>query len=56
MVRKRDGERESHTVSLRSETHDRLGRYKVKLIGERGTPNVSFDDAVISLLDSVKAK
>jgi len=53
MSRPRDESKTSRNVVLKSETYDRLDKYKVKLISERGTTNVSFDDTINSLLDSV---
>lgn len=53
---KRDNERKSHPVTLGSKTHERLERYKAKLIGELGTTKVTYDDVINALLDFVKAK
>jgi hypothetical protein len=53
MSRPRDESKTSRNVVLKSETYDRLDKYKVKLMGELGTTNVSFDDAIDSLLNSV---
>jgi len=51
MSRARDENKTSRNVVLKSETYERLDKYKVKLMGEKGTTNVSFDDAINSLLD-----
>jgi hypothetical protein len=51
MARSRDENKTSRNIVLKSETYERLDKYKVKLMGERGTTNVSFDDTINSLLD-----
>lgn len=54
MGRARDENKTSRNVALKVETYDRLDKYKVKLMGELETTNVSFDDVINSLLDSKK--
>lgn len=39
------------TLTLKRKTHDRLDRYKAKLIGKAEKSRMSFDDAVNHLLD-----
>lgn len=56
MARPRDEKKTSRNVVLKSETYERLDRYKAQLIGERKMSGVSFDDAINELLDLVKAK
>jgi len=51
MARPRDETKVSRNVVLRAETYERLDRYKAKLIGEKGTANISFDDVINTLLD-----
>jgi hypothetical protein len=51
MARSRDETKVSRNVVLKAETYERLDRYKAKLIGERGTSNISFDDVISSLLE-----
>lgn len=38
-------------IVLKIKTYERLEKYKVKLVNEREDPNVTFDDAINSLLD-----
>jgi len=54
MARARDENKTSRNIALKSETYERLDKYKVKLMGEMGTTNVTFDDLINSLLDSPK--
>jgi len=44
----------SRNIALKSETYERLDKYKVKLMGELGTANVTFDDVINSLLDTIR--
>jgi predicted CopG family antitoxin len=54
MARARDESKTSRNIALKLETYERLDKYKARLMGEKGTTNVSFDDVIISLLDSKK--
>ena len=38
-------------IVLRIETYDRLDKYKIKLISEKGDSKLTFDDAINDLLD-----
>jgi hypothetical protein len=38
-------------VVLKISTYDRLQRFLVDLVKDRGTPRVSFDEAIAELLD-----
>ena len=51
MPRKGGKKRSIHTVMVKSHTHEPLDKYKAKLIGEKGTASLSFDDIINSLLD-----
>jgi hypothetical protein len=51
MARQRDDSKKERPVTLRISVYLRLERYKAKLIGEKETTNVSFADAIDSLLD-----
>ena len=53
MARIKDDRKKSRNVVLKLETYERLERYKVKLIGERKTSSITFDDAINELLNSV---
>jgi hypothetical protein len=55
MARLRDDSKKERPVTLKIDTYLRLERYKAKLIGERETANVSFADAIDSLLDMAEA-
>jgi predicted CopG family antitoxin len=46
--------RETRTIVVRDETYNRLEKLKVKLIAERGTSDVTFDDAINTLLNGVE--
>lgn len=37
---------------LKIETYERLEKYKVQLISEKGNPRLTFDDAINNLLDN----
>ena len=52
---KQRGEVEKRNVSLRIDTYDRLEKYKIKLISEKGDSRLTFDDAINILLDKEKA-
>jgi len=51
MESKRARKEKQHAVMLKPETFARLDAYKAKVIGERKTSKVSFDDIINSLLD-----
>jgi len=53
MGRARDENKTSRNIVLKSETYERLDKYKVKLMGNLGTTNVSFDDTINALLDAI---
>jgi len=38
-------------VALKIETYERLERYLIELIRKRGSPRLTFDDAINALLD-----
>jgi hypothetical protein len=38
-------------IVLKIETYKRLEKYKVDLVKEKGDPNITFDDAITSLLE-----
>lgn len=38
-------------IVLKIETYKRLEKYKVDLVKEKGNPNITFDDAIASLLE-----
>jgi hypothetical protein len=40
-------------VVLKIETYERLEKYKIKLINEKGTAQLSYDEVINSLLDEV---
>ena len=42
-------------VRLKMETYDKLEKYLLDLMQERGTPWLTLDDAVNSLLETVRA-
>ena len=44
---------EKRNIVVKIETYERLEKYKIKLINEKGTPQLSFDEVVNSLLDRV---
>lgn len=41
-------------IVLKLDTYERLDRYKIKLINERDTSQLSYDDVISSLLDKVQ--
>lgn len=43
--------KKKRTIVLKIETYERLERYKAKLIGERGTSKITFDDVINQLLN-----
>jgi hypothetical protein len=49
------GKKGKRTVMLRPETHARLDEYTSKVIYEKRTTKVTFDDVVNSLLDLAEA-
>jgi hypothetical protein len=42
---------EKRNIVLKIETYERLEKYKIKLITERCTSQLSYDDVINSLLD-----
>jgi hypothetical protein len=54
MGRARSENRTSRNVVLKSETYERLDKYKVKLMGERNKSNVTYDDVINELLENTK--
>lgn len=44
---------EKRNIMVKIETYDRLEKYKIKLINEKGSPNLSFDEVISFLLDRV---
>lgn len=46
--------RETRTIVVRNETYNRLEKLKVKLIAERGTSDVTFDDTINTLLNGAE--
>ncbi|MCW3983209.1 MAG: hypothetical protein NWE96_04360 [Candidatus Bathyarchaeota archaeon] len=45
----------TRNVVLKIETYNRLDRYKVRLISEKGNSKLTFDDVLNDLLDNIKA-
>ena len=43
-------------VSLKIATYERLERYMIELIRKRGSPRLTFDDAINALLDEHESK
>ena len=41
-------------VVLRIDTYERLEKYKIKLIGEKGDSRLTYDEVINNLLDKVK--
>jgi len=48
--------RNDTTITLKPATKARLVAYKAKLIGQRGTPKISFDDIIDEFLDATDRK
>jgi len=46
----------TRSIVLKIETYNMLERYKAKLIGERGTPKITFDDVINHLLNTKNLK
>jgi len=46
----------TRNVVLKIETYNRLDKYKIKLIGEKGDSKLIFDDVINELLDKEYAK
>ncbi len=51
----RKGKQKQHSVMLKSETFSRLDAFKAKVIGEKRTSKVSFDDVINQLLDNAES-
>jgi len=43
-------------IVLKIETYERLEKYKVRLISEKGDSRLTFDDAVNTLLDNAEQR
>jgi hypothetical protein len=41
-------------IVLKIDTYKRLEKYKIKLINEKGTSQLSYDDVINALLDRVQ--
>ena len=50
MAKKRENV-SKRNVSLNIETYDKLEKYKIKLMSEKGDSRLTFDDVINSLLD-----
>jgi len=44
---------EKRNVVVKMETYERLEKYKIKLINEKGTSQLSYDEVINSLLNKV---
>ncbi len=42
-------------IVLKINTYERLDKYKIKLINEKDTSQLSYDDVINSLLDKVQS-
>lgn len=42
-------------INLDIKTYERLEKYKVKLIGEKGDSRITFDNVINNLLDNKRA-
>jgi hypothetical protein len=51
-----DSSENGTTISLKPATKARLAIYKAKLIGQRETSKVSFDDIINEFLDAAEKK
>jgi hypothetical protein len=56
MARQRDEKKASRNVMLKIETYERLDRYKVMLIGQRKSSNITFDEVIEELLNCENVK
>ena len=45
---------EKRNISVKIETYYRLEKYKIRLINEKGSSILSFDEVISNLLDRVK--
>jgi len=45
------GNVKKRNIALRIETYNRLEKFLTELIRERGSPRITFDDAINALLD-----
>ena len=43
-------------VVLKIETYDRLEKYKIRLISEKGNSRLTFDEVINTLLDNVEKR
>jgi hypothetical protein len=53
MARQRDDQKITRNIVLKVETYERLDKYKAKLIGERRTSAITYDDAIKELLENI---
>ena len=44
---------DKRTIVLKISTYKRLEKYMIKVINEKDTPQLSFDDVINSMLDKV---
>lgn len=56
MARQKEDGKTSRNVVLKTETYEKLDQYKAKLIGERKTTSITYDDAINALLQSADIK
>lgn len=50
-----EGATKRTSIVLQTSTHSRLKHYLARLIGERGNPDISLDDAVEEMLSHVES-
>lgn len=53
-MRKQKASKKRKNIVLKIPTYERLERYKVALIKEKGNPKVTFDDVVNDLLNKTE--
>ena len=51
MIMRSKGNVKKRNIALRIETYNRLEKFLTELIRERGSPRITFDDAINALLD-----
>ncbi len=54
MARHQKSQATSRNIVLKIDTYNRLQRFLVELVKEKGVPRITFDEAINELLDSVK--
>ena len=52
MAKKRENV-QKRNISLNIETYDKLEKYKVKLISEKGDSRITFDDVINNLISTI---